>query len=435
MIKKLMAVLLCMVLSLLLAACTPFASQNVNDLLRAPVLGQGQDEIQRALKAYLDNEEPQYRFPKEGEWRSPLIKGDLNGDGRDEAVLLYSIAETSPLAKEMGANVYVAVLEQVGAEWVVVQNEQGLSTDVASVALADLLGDGSNELLIGFSTPSLNAKTLALYTYQAQTLAMVHKFDYSRYEIGNFTGENSTDLVVVSRDNEVGGLSLQHVPTMDGEFVELPMPVKLYLNFVNCVGIKASTGYNAERLLVVDGAISIETGALASQFVYYSGERFYTLDDAASLTGATARLNPLLKSRDIDGDGAVEIPLRIGRNEIQTPSADKRLEYIEWMDFTGEGEEPVMKEYGLLDSDRGVYVQLPEAWRGAVMVVDGTERGEWQLQNRATMATLLTMRTIEPGNQPPMGSQRAPGTTSSYLVYANGLTADEKDLIRMVSML
>ena len=422
------------VLLLALAGCTPFASQNINDLLRAPALGQGQDEIQKALVAYLGGQEPQYKFPREGDWLSPLLRADLNGDGREEAILLYSVADIPALARDKGNNVYVALLEHVDGAWTVTRDQQGLSTDVASLGVTNLLGDDTRQLVVGYATATYNTKTLAVYVYRDE-LRLMFQYDYSRYEVGDFTGRGGQDMAVVSRDDEPGTLRLRFIPTQDGHFVTgaAPEVVPLDENFVSCSGILPSISSSPEapyeRLLVIDGVTSISTGALTSQFVYYQGGRFFTTSDSNPLRGVAARRNPLLRSRDIDGDGVVEIPLSAGR--AATINLEDSLEYVKWMDFTAGEAEPLTKQYGLVDSTREIYVRLPDAWRDEVIVADGSVAGEWQIQNRRSRAPLVSLRDIE---VPPPGALLVPGTDSTYLQIHSGVGELAREAIFVENM-
>ena len=414
-------------LAVVMAGCSSFAGQNINDLLRAPALGEGQDEIQRALAAYLEAE-PQYKYPKGGSWLSPLRRADLDGDGHDEAIALYTLSDSTAAGRERGNNVYVAILEKQDGAWTVTQDIRGKSTDVASLEVTDLLRDGTQQLVIGYSTANLTSKWLALYTYGEQTLSAVYEYEYSRYEIGDFTGRGGSDFVFVSRDDQL--LQLQYIPTLDGQFVTSGLePVLLGTNLTSCEGLRASEGPEGSRVIVVDG--TAVSGGLASQFVYYSAERdrFYTTDDVDEMISATFRLSTSLKSRDVDGDGIVEIPLRLGR-EI-TSLSDRRLEYVEWKDFTTP--ERLTKQYGLLDSRRSVYIRFPDEWQGRISIIDGEDRDGWAVQDSRTLDILLEMRVYE-GGSVPVGAVLVPNTMSSYLVYGIGLTQAQRNIITMVAM-
>lgn len=402
-----------------------FPSQNVKDLLGAPAIGEGQGEIREALAAYL-GEDPQYKYPKEGSWLSPLVMADLNGDGVEEGVVLYSVANSTGANKGRGNNVYLAVLEHKDGKWVVQSDVPGPDIEVASLQVADLLGDGTQQILVGYASSNLKSKILTLYLYSEASLKIVYQLPYSRYGLFHFSESSGTDLVVVSPEDQVAGMQLYFLPTAEGEFLAPSQPVALDPNFIGCLQIAPSMDAEGAPLLVIDGVY--DKGLLASQFVYFSGEHFYTVDDSGKMRADTGRMNPLLLSQDIDGDGVVEVPRRVGNNTIPTLNGDKNLEYIEWLDFKRadfNGLEPVVEQFGLLDSDREIYIKLPEEWQGRIKVVDGSQKGEWVLQNAQTLKPLLSVKTFKPEQTAPMDGLLVPGTDNTYILPGESLTALE----------
>ncbi len=416
---------------LFLAACAPIASPNLNELLRAPALGAEQGKMQKALADYL-GAEPEYKFPKEGSWHSPLIVADLDGNGTSECVLLYSLAANATAGH--GVNVYIAVLEQRDGEWVVTQGDiEGPSTEVASLEVAPLYGGKSRQLIIGFTTQSLNPKTLVLYEYKEGVLFPVKQMPYSRYQLADFSGNGGTELVVVSPDDQSQGLQLWYLPVTDGKFADAaPITLDPSKNVRTCDGLYPGVDAEGNRLLVIDG--STDQSMTLSQIAHFSGDHFYIIDDAGAMLAATSRKNPLLllRSRDIDGDKIIEIPLRVGKNEITTPRADKRLEYVEWMDFTGE--EPVRKEFGILDSSRGVYVRLPDEWLETTRVRDGAGAGEWAIEDARSLETFLTVRELDSGEQPPQDALLVSRVTNTYLIFSGHIRLADRQKIKATSM-
>ncbi|MDL2253127.1 hypothetical protein LJC49_03550 [Ruminococcaceae bacterium OttesenSCG-928-I18] len=414
-------------LALLLAGCAPLTMQNINDLLRAPELGQGQGEVQKALAAYL-GEQPEYKYPKEGGMRSPLIVEDLNGDGVNEGILLYSLANSSTPGRS--GNVYVAVLEQQEDEWVVTQDLEGAGSEVASFELADLFDNGQKQIVVGYASANLNTKIFSLYEYADGQLAdLIYPAAYSRYELADFSGQGGMSLVIVSPDDQLGGLNLQYIPPKEGVLDLSLTPIKLDTNFSSCAGIYPSSSSEGQ-LLVVDGVT--ETQVLASEILHFSGEHFFKVDDGGTIVGETARTNPLLNTRDIDGDEVVEIPRRVGMTEIVTLAGDKHLEYVEWMDFTTE--EPKSKQFGIVDSDKGVYIRLPEPWRENIRIEDGKQSGEWSIRDTATRATLLTLEIFDGGQAPPMDAILVSRISDAYLVLSSSLPSYERNTIAVVSL-
>lgn len=101
MMKKITALLL---VPLLLAGCS--AEGNVETLLRAPQLSGESAALQKALNSYLGGSAT-LKYPANGDFLSPFAFGDWDGDGTDEAAILYTTDTTS-------SNVWLAVLEPSG---------------------------------------------------------------------------------------------------------------------------------------------------------------------------------------------------------------------------------------------------------------------------------------------------------------------------------
>ena len=104
-----------------------------------------QSAVQTALNAYL-GETLQLKYPRGGAEPDPVIFADLDGDGAEEAAVLYT-------AESKGQNVHLSVLEQDGSGgWSIAYEVMGLSTEVAEVELAEVFG-GSTQLVVGMQTP------------------------------------------------------------------------------------------------------------------------------------------------------------------------------------------------------------------------------------------------------------------------------------------
>ena len=101
MLKKIAALLL---VPVLLAGCS--AAGDVETLLRAPQLSGESAALQKALNNYLGGSAT-LKYPASGDFLSPFAFGDWDGDGTDEAAVLYTTDTTS-------SNVWLAVLEPTG---------------------------------------------------------------------------------------------------------------------------------------------------------------------------------------------------------------------------------------------------------------------------------------------------------------------------------
>ncbi|MFD0677617.1 MULTISPECIES: hypothetical protein [unclassified Paenibacillus] len=83
--------------------------------------------------------------PNHGDENQVASFGDVDGDGVDEAVIVY---EESSLDEKM---IKASLLKQQNAVWRIVGDAKGLGYGVDYVRLADLNGDGTSEIMLGWS--------------------------------------------------------------------------------------------------------------------------------------------------------------------------------------------------------------------------------------------------------------------------------------------
>lgn len=89
----------------LLSGCSFPMTENmqVEELLRAPRLSGDYGALQNALNEWL-GESAQLKYPMQGDLLSPFLLQDLDGDGEQDAAVLYTTAQTS--------NVCIAFLQR-----------------------------------------------------------------------------------------------------------------------------------------------------------------------------------------------------------------------------------------------------------------------------------------------------------------------------------
>lgn len=351
-------------LCLFLSGCAGQAT--VEELLRAPQLSPRLGVVQKALNAYL-GESAQLKYPQGGEMASPFLFSDLDGDGQEEAVVLYQ-------SESKGLNVHLAVLEQKDENWMVAQEAEGLAGDIITIAVADLQGGGSHELVAVYGN-STGEDYLSVYAYADETLESIYSRACSCYLLTDLTGSGTQDLVLATKKND--GISLEMLTSKEGAFQpvqELPLDKRL----AGCTALVYSKGFGGERCVVLDG--TDQSGYTVSDMIRLDEEtgQLKTYHPAAlDLLTKTARLKPGLSSIDIDGDGTVEVPVEEG--DITTVSTSRRLSFLTWHDFTRRAYSTV--RFGILDSEYGYFVRLPAHLMDEVMVVDGPLLGSWEVRS------------------------------------------------------
>ena len=183
----------------LLSACGLPMSENVQveELLRAPRLPGDYGALQNALNEWL-GESAQLKYPMQGELLSPFLLQDLDGDGQQDAAVLYTTAQSS--------NVCIAFLQKDAAGvWQVRQSIEGLADTVDNVRLAQLQDGAATQLVVGYLAAQGDSY-LAVYSYENGTVNAILEQSYEQYLVEDITGGGNEDLFAVAPSVFDGGL-------------------------------------------------------------------------------------------------------------------------------------------------------------------------------------------------------------------------------------
>lgn len=351
-------------------------SGNVEELLRAPRQSEQQNAVQTALNLYL-GESLQLKYPRGGSEPDPVIFADLDGDGAEEAAVLYT-------APGKGQNVHLAVLERGEDGWSVAYEVMGLSSEVAEVEQLELF-EGSVQLCVGYANANLTDKYLEIYDYRDVTIYSACRQPYDAYCIDALTGEG-LQLAVACITEEPGASVLQ-LFAAEGRAMALQQTMELDTRIERCTGIYP-TVCGSVYGLVVDGTTSQGS---AAQFFRWEDELFHPcVDDTEERApvlcrrpGALSGLTP----RDLIGMGET-LAAEAGAS-IPTIRAARRFYPVDWVDHLSE---KPLRRYGIYDAQYGYFLRLPEGWRGNISISAQSDT-DWQIRN-ADDGRLLCMVRI-----------------------------------------
>ncbi len=370
----------------LLAGCSlSGGNTSVEELLRAPQLSGQHSQVQKALDSYL-GESAQLKYPTSGQGLSPFVLGDLDGDGTQDAAVLYTSA-----AK--GQNVHVAILEQTDSGWTVTQEQEGLSTEVDSVSLARLREDSeARQLVVGYASPQ-GDQYLAVYDYQQSTLNCVLQEAYSRYLVADVTGRGVEDLVVVAPVAE-GGLRLKLLTAGPDGFT-IGQELLTDTSFVDCALLQISSGSDGGHYLVMDGLVGA-SGSYMASCLFRCDEEGRQLEPVPEPGGvdlykASLRYYGSLYSMDVNGDGTVEIPTQAQDDSLGLTSLlqEHRLSFVVWNAYSVSRSRQV--SFGILDEEYGYYLPVPFGLQGEISLCDSGADG-WEVRDLTGSTLYLRVR-------------------------------------------
>ena len=380
--------LLCTLLCLCLAGCSmPGEQVQVEELLRAPKLSGDYGDVQTALNDWL-GESAQLKYPMQGDLLSPFLIHDLDGDGQQDAAVLYTTAQSS--------NVCVAILQK-GRDgmWQVRQNAEGLADTVDSVGLAQLQPGDASQLVVGY-VAAQGDHYLAVYSYTDGELSTILEQQYQQYLVEDITGGGSQDLILMST-LEDGGVQIELLTVdKEGSFQQVAVMGLSADRFSGCASVAAGVGADGRHYLVLDGWTGISGNNLASVLLRFDEDtqQMVPADQISTekLYTASLRNVPSLVSQDLDGDGIVEIPTQPDEAGLLNMSQSRRMDFIVWMDYTSPHPE---KSFGLLDEETNCYIELPMEWEGNLKLTDSEQYdGAVELRTVDEDQLIMTLRLV-----------------------------------------
>ncbi len=380
--------LACVLLCLLLAGCSmPGEQVQVEELLRAPKLSGDYGDVQTALNDWL-GESAQLKYPMQGDLLSPFLLQDLDGDGRQDAAVLYTTAQSS--------NVCIAILQKDDADiWHVRQNVEGLADTVESVGLAQLQPGDATQLVVGY-TAAQGDHYLAVYSYTDGVLSTILEQQYQQYLVEDITGGGNQDLILMST-LEDGGVQIELLTVdKEGSFQQVAVMGLSANRFAGCASVAAGVGADGKHYLVLDGWTGISGNNLASVLLRFDEDtqQMVPADQISTekLYTASLRNVPSLVSQDLDGDGIVEIPTQPDEAGLLNMSQSRRMDFIVWMDYTSPHPE---KSFGLLDEETNCYIELPMEWEGNLKLTDSEQYdGAVELRTVDEDQLVMTLRLV-----------------------------------------
>ena len=384
--KRLCLWLAAALLCLGLAGCSmPGERAQVEELLRAPRLSGDYGTVQTALNDWL-GESAQLKYPMQGELLSPFLWQDLDGDGQQDAAVLYTTAQSS--------NVCIAILQKdENGVWQVRQSVEGLADTVDNVSLARLQPGGASQLVVGYMAAQ-GDHYLAVYAYTGGVLSTILEQQYQQYLVEDITGGGSQDLILMST-LEDGGVQIELLTVdKEGSFQQVAVMGLSANRFSGCASVAAGLGADGRHYLVLDGWTGISGNNLASVLLYFDEDTQQmvpaTQISTEKLYTASLRNVPGLVSRDLDGDGIVEIPTQPDEAGLLNTSQSRRMDFIVWMDYTSPHPE---KSFGLLDEETNCYIALPTEWEGNLKLTDSEQYdGAVELRTVDEDQLIMTLR-------------------------------------------
>jgi hypothetical protein len=376
--------------AVLLGGCSiPRVIGSVDTMLAPPRLTDDQNDIYDALTAYLSDGEMHLVYPQKGDNLSAFILCNLDADESDEAVVFYQSASTSAAVP-----ISMAVLDQLSGGWQVVSETELEGSGVEDVTL--LSADGQTLLAVGLSYAGENGSSLLdIFVLRDNTMQMLSSRAYQTKAIADLTGDGSEDLLLIYTQEDEEGQSDVTAGLFQWESD----------SFVQT----GSCGINPEMTRYQQ--MSVASAAEGSKLYLdgYRGSTMITevlscvvREDGVQLSNTTWREETVypqrasLVSMDADGDGVIEIP---GQSMLPGFSEeDSEILYLtQWYRHNGRRFIPYYAAY--VSSQLNYQFVFPDEWVGKISAYRVAGRNEvtfyrWEEGGVPADTALFSLRAV-----------------------------------------
>ncbi len=319
---------------LICASCNNFG--GMDSLLEPPKLTATQQEIRNALEKAL-GKEISFSYPIAGKNKTAITMHDIYGDENNEAVVLYRIGNESA-----DTRVHILTVGQTGT-WETlcdIAPESGNSID--RIDFAQIKQTGYDQLLIGWRLFSGNV--MSVYDVLSGSAETLVSMPYSEITAANLDSDGDSELVVFTANTETGQTDVKAynfgaAPEGGAYVFNDGAATQMYL--MAETAIKGVTSYlQVLYTKLSDNIPAIVIDAQVSANTYFTEMLCYSNNQLISaFSGEPAIRTVKITSRDIDGDGFVEIPIANLMYGYETAAATDRISSIAWYtyqsNFTG----------------------------------------------------------------------------------------------------
>lgn len=207
--RKIIALILSL---LMLTGCAAADKNDIMNFLSSPQLSKRESRIVASLNEYLQSK-ILLKYPKRGNSISPVQIVDLSGDGKKQAVVLYSDPNT-------GGNLRLAVLGQTEDGWQVISDREGYGTELYKIDFANITGDGRKRIVVGYTFSDGSNKFLSVYLGGDEDIDNSATYSCQDFTVGDITGDGISDIVYAGASGDNRHTTVTLLTCENGELVQ-----------------------------------------------------------------------------------------------------------------------------------------------------------------------------------------------------------------------
>lgn len=333
--KKIYALLLICVF--LLAGCGAATS----DLLAVPEMPQMQKELIDTVDSVLGGGY-EYSEPRSGLNRQPIQLMDLDGDGEDEGIaFLRDVAESR--------KTFIYIFENTPRGFILFDIIEGAKDELYTVSYSDVLGKSGYEIIVEWGLDGDKAHPIMVYDLSVDGAAKILEFEAIQYTVSDIDGDGTNDFLAVAKRGK--NTYADVYVAEEGKNLRCVAEIPLVYGEGKLMGLKTGAVMPSKNGVVIER----ENGDMVlTDIIAHDGEKFL------NVLGKTETGIADAGAADVNGDGIIEIPRRIGN------VSDSDKHFFGWS-VLNEDKNLVPSSFTYHVYSEGWYLLMPAAWSGAVI--------------------------------------------------------------------
>lgn len=390
--KKIRRIGLLLGLLLLLGGCL---SQGGEEFYALPQLPQDYLALQGTINKVMDELGAEYAAPSSGSNSQNIQLQDLDGDGtRETAVAFFRVtSEEKPL------KIYFFRRNVVSGEYETVWVIEGEGTGIYSVSFDNLGGTAEKEVVVSWQI-SATVRSLAAYSLQNDSNAVeLMRSGYTRYALMDMTMDNEKEIVLVHLDT-VENSSNAELYDYDAGVMVMKSQVHLSMNITAIQAAKTGNLSDNSPALFVTSAFGENAGRVTDIITMKDGALCnLTWNETSGMSTSTVRYYSDfgdVNGKDIDGDGAFELPMPEELPLVNETTA--RMYVLHWYQYSPEGA-AIRACTTFHCYDDSWYIVLPDEWQGQISAMRQESFGSTAASERAITFYHYETETGEDGEK------------------------------------
>lgn len=344
-LKRILAAVLVAVITLSVCSCSPFEA-DIDSLITPPNPSGELGEIKRTLDKFIAPS-AQVKHPTEGEYLSPIVTKDIDGDGVDEAFAFYATTDDSKITMHM------TFIGKDDDEWSVKSDSAVSAAGITKLSFADIDGDGTLEPIAGWSLYGDTDIAVTVHDLTDDVLVQRMSERCSFFLVCDLDGDGTENIIT------------NHLSTADKTAVAkvFSMTTSGVTELGSCSLDGGVNSYNTPIVsTLTDGRPAVYLDAvkgkgMITEVIFFDNGHLKNgfIDTATLVTSATWR-DTMATLYDFNSDSIPEIPLT---TVLPTTAVGEENVYItRWCSF--DGSDMFVTATALMNYADGYYILLPE---------------------------------------------------------------------------